>query len=195
MSGAANPTQARAFGTSSPLASLRLARARCPSVAAMDGAKPLEQAIHFAHPLAGGRVAPVFPQTSDPKRAPVLHGDGIRLFGLVALDGLPLEEAVNRQDAPPFTISFPQRRDPAQACENLSSTASCMSAWATASSLSKRERPETRNVTYHVQMVRKCDADHTKKHRMCRGSHHIGFCRRYFTVGALGLWQDWQVYT
>ena len=27
------------------------------------------------HPLAGGRVAPVFPQTSDPKRAPVLHSE------------------------------------------------------------------------------------------------------------------------
>ena len=63
-----------------------------------------------AHPLAGGRVAPVFPQTSDPKRASVLHSNGIRLFGLLAFDRLPFEEAVHRQDAPPLTISLPERR-------------------------------------------------------------------------------------
>ena len=58
MSGAANPTQARAtpppLGTSSPLASLPLARARCPSAAAMDGAKLLEQAIHVVRIKTGG---------------------------------------------------------------------------------------------------------------------------------------------
>src|SRR4029077_1708115 len=41
----------------------------------------------------------------------VLHGDGVGLFGLLALDRLPFEEAIDRQDAPPLAISLPKRRE------------------------------------------------------------------------------------
>jgi hypothetical protein len=33
------------------------------------------------------------------------------LLGLLSLDRLPLEEAIDRQDAPPFAISLPKRRE------------------------------------------------------------------------------------
>jgi hypothetical protein len=41
----------------------------------------------------------------------VLHGDGVGLFGLLSLDRLPFEEAIDRQDAPPLAISLPKRRE------------------------------------------------------------------------------------
>src|SRR4029077_6307958 len=57
-----------------------------------------------ANPLAGGRVFPVLPQPANTERATVLHGDGIGLFGLLSLDRLPFEEAIDRHDAPPPAI-------------------------------------------------------------------------------------------
>jgi hypothetical protein len=57
-----------------------------------------------ANPLARGEVFPVLPDTADTKRVAILHGDGVGLFGLLALDGLPFEEAVNRNDTPPSSI-------------------------------------------------------------------------------------------
>ena len=70
MSGAAHPTQARAtsppLGTSSLLASLPIARARCPSAAAMVGAKLLEQAICVVRIKTGGTRSMRMPlQVSD----------------------------------------------------------------------------------------------------------------------------------
>jgi hypothetical protein len=53
---------------------------------------------------------PVLPQSSDPEWATILHGDGIGLFDLLAFDGFPLEEAVNRKNAPTLTISLSERR-------------------------------------------------------------------------------------
>src|SRR4029077_404735 len=41
----------------------------------------------------------------------VLHGDGVGLFGLLSLDRLPFEEAIDRQDAPPLAISLLKRRE------------------------------------------------------------------------------------
>ena len=46
-----------------------------------------------------------------PERAAVLHGDGIGLLRLLAFNRLPLEELVNRQDAPALTISLSERRE------------------------------------------------------------------------------------
>jgi hypothetical protein len=34
-----------------------------------------------------------------------MPGDGMGLFGLLALDRLPFEEAIDRQDAPPLAIA------------------------------------------------------------------------------------------
>ena len=56
-------------------------------------------------------VLPVLPQPANTERATVLHGDGIGLFGLLSLDRLPFEEAIDRQDAPPLAISLPKRRE------------------------------------------------------------------------------------
>src|SRR4029077_13743353 len=57
------------------------------------------------------RVLPVLPKPADAEWAAVLHGDGIGLFGLLSLDRLPFEEAIDRQYAPPLAISLPKRRE------------------------------------------------------------------------------------
>ena len=46
-----------------------------------------------------------------PKGLPSFMANGIRLFGLMAFDRLPFEEAIDRQDAPPLAISLPKRRE------------------------------------------------------------------------------------
>ena len=43
-----------------------------------------------------------------PKRPAVLHGDCIRLLRFLALDRLPLEEAINRNDAAAPAIGIPE---------------------------------------------------------------------------------------
>jgi hypothetical protein len=63
-------------------------------------------------PVLGLR--PVLAVIASPKVPPsrgraVLHGDGIRLLGPRALDGPPLEEAVDRHDAAPACKSLPER--------------------------------------------------------------------------------------
>ena len=63
-----------------------------------------------AYPLAGGWLLPVFPDAADTEGPPVLHGDGVGLLDLLALDRFPLEEAVNRNDTPPPSISVAERR-------------------------------------------------------------------------------------
>jgi hypothetical protein len=63
-----------------------------------------------AHPFAGGRVLPILPNSSDAERAPILHGNGIGLFGLLALDCFPLEEAIDGENAPPLTIGVTEGR-------------------------------------------------------------------------------------
>ncbi len=56
-------------------------------------------------PFARGRVLPVLPQTAKAKGRAVLHGDGIRLLGLLPLDRLPFEEAIDRDDEAPPSIN------------------------------------------------------------------------------------------
>ena len=54
-----------------------------------------------AYPLAGSLVFPVLPQPAEAERAAVFHGNRTRLLGLLPLERLPLEEAIDRYDAAP----------------------------------------------------------------------------------------------
>src|SRR5579862_8753359 len=62
-----------------------------------------------ANPLARGWVLPVLPKPANAEWA-VFHGDGIGLLGFLPFDRLPLEEAVNRDDAAPSAIAMPEGR-------------------------------------------------------------------------------------
>ena len=44
---------------------------------------------------SGNRVFPIFPQSAEAKGTAVLHGDGVGLLGFLALDRLPLKEAID----------------------------------------------------------------------------------------------------
>ena len=65
-----------------------------------------------ANPPAGGWILPILPQSAEPEGAAVLHGYGKGLLGLLALDRLPLEEAVHRDDAasPPIGVTEARQR-------------------------------------------------------------------------------------
>ena len=63
-----------------------------------------------ANPLSRSRFFPVLPQPANAERPAVLHGDGIGLLGFLALDRLPLEEAVDGDDTAPPAIGIPEGR-------------------------------------------------------------------------------------
>jgi hypothetical protein len=63
-----------------------------------------------ANPLARSRFFPVLPEPANAKRPAVLHGDGIGLLSFLALDRLPLEEAVDRDDTAPPAIRVAEAR-------------------------------------------------------------------------------------
>ena len=57
-------------------------------------------------PFSCVRIAPVLPQARQAEGRAVLHGNSVRLLGPRALNGPPLEEAVDRHEAAPLSISF-----------------------------------------------------------------------------------------
>ncbi len=61
-------------------------------------------------PLPTLGVFPVLPQTANAKRLAVLHGDRVRLFGLLPFDCLPLEETVDRHDAASLAVRLAECR-------------------------------------------------------------------------------------
>src|SRR5207247_6999792 len=61
-------------------------------------------------PFVPDRGLPVLPQPGDAERRAVLHRNGEGLLSLLPLDRLPLEEAVDRQDAPPPSVCISERR-------------------------------------------------------------------------------------
>jgi hypothetical protein len=54
-------------------------------------------------------ISPVFPKASEAEGRSILHSDGIRLLGACSLYRAPLEETIDWHDAPPLTISIPER--------------------------------------------------------------------------------------
>jgi len=62
-----------------------------------------------ANPLAGVRILPILPQSTDAEWAGVLHGYGIRLLG-ISFDRFPLEKAVNRQNTTASAIGIVEHR-------------------------------------------------------------------------------------
>ena len=56
----------------------------------------------------GSRFFPIFPQPAKAEGTAVLHGDGIGLLGFLPLDRLPLEEAIDRNDAAAPAIGIPE---------------------------------------------------------------------------------------
>jgi len=57
-------------------------------------------------------LAVVLPQPGNAGRRAVLHGDREWLLCLLPLDCLPLEEAINREDAAPSRVGIPEQRQP-----------------------------------------------------------------------------------
>ena len=62
-----------------------------------------------SHPLAGSRLLPILPNSAQSERITVLHGDSVGLLCL-ALDRLPLEKTINRQDATTPAVGVTKRR-------------------------------------------------------------------------------------
>src|SRR6516225_11893985 len=57
-------------------------------------------------PFSCVRIAPVLPQARQAEGRTVLHVNSVRLLGPRALNSPPFEEAVDRHDAAPLSISF-----------------------------------------------------------------------------------------
>src|SRR5215831_9491941 len=56
------------------------------------------------------RVLPIFPDAGNAERCTIFHCDCVRLLRFLALDGLPLEETVDRHDAAALTVRIPKCR-------------------------------------------------------------------------------------
>jgi hypothetical protein len=62
-----------------------------------------------SYPFTRSRMVPILPQSANAERIAVTHSDGVRFLGF-ALDGLPLEEAVNRHNAAASPIGISEHR-------------------------------------------------------------------------------------
>src|SRR5437660_1722047 len=62
------------------------------------------------NPFARSRLFPVLPNAGDAERCAIFHGDRVGLLRPLALDRLPLEEAVHRHDAAALAVGIPKGR-------------------------------------------------------------------------------------
>jgi hypothetical protein len=62
------------------------------------------------NPSAGSRFFPILPDPGYPEWTAFCHGNRIWLLRLLRLDGLPLEKAVHRNDAPSSPVRISERR-------------------------------------------------------------------------------------
>src|SRR5204862_5990983 len=63
-----------------------------------------------AGPFTGSWVLPILPDTGNAERCAIFHGDCVRLLCFLALDRLPLEEAVDRHDAAAPAVGIAKAR-------------------------------------------------------------------------------------